>query len=60
LALLTQQVLDWMRETRARRVKIYGTLMSLRATPMHPDYLSALNSIDTIFDRSEDDKVRGA
>ncbi|MDE3186722.1 MAG: hypothetical protein KGM96_04260 [Acidobacteriota bacterium] len=34
--------------------------MSLRATPLHPDYVRALNSIDAIFDRRQDSRVRDA
>jgi hypothetical protein len=47
-----------MREKKSRRVQVYTTLMSLRAVPLHPDYVRALNSIDAIFDRRQDGKVR--
>ncbi len=32
--------------------------MSLRATPLHPEYVRAVNSIDTVFDRYNDKPVR--
>ena len=59
-ALLAQRALDWLREKQERRVKLYTTLMSVRATPLHPDHIRALNSIDAIFDRRGDYKVRDA
>lgn len=59
LALSTQRMLDWMRE-KTRRVNLYRTLMGLRATPLHPDHVQALNSIDAIFDQRGDQKVRDA
>src|SRR5580698_10772304 len=58
LALLAQRALDWLREKKNRRVQLYFTLMSLRAAPLHPDHVKALNSIDTIFDRDSDERIR--
>jgi hypothetical protein len=60
LALLTQRLLDWIREKKQRRVQLYLTVMSLRATWLHPDSVRALNSIDTIFDGESDSDVRKA
>ena len=60
LALFAQRTLDWMREKKNRRAQLYLTIMSLRATWLHPDSLRALNSIDTIFDRRRDKKIRDA
>jgi hypothetical protein len=60
LAILTQMFIQWMGEQKKRRVQIYQTLMALRAAPMHPDHIRALNSIDSIFDRRSDKKVRDA
>jgi hypothetical protein len=57
-ALATQRLLDRIREKKQRRVFVYTTLMSLRAQPLHPDYVRALNSIDAIFDRRRDKEVR--
>lgn len=58
LALATQRWLDWLREKKKHRVLIYTTLMSLRAQPLHPDHVRALNAIDAIFDRRQDHVVR--
>jgi hypothetical protein len=60
LALFAQRALDWLREKKNRRVQLYWTAMSYRATWLHPDSLKALNSIDVIFDRSSDKPVREA
>jgi hypothetical protein len=62
LAVFAQRMIDRLREKKERRVLCYKTLMSLRATPMHPDHVAALNSIDSIFDGggSNDVKVRNA
>jgi hypothetical protein len=62
LALFAQRLLDWFREKRDRRLKLYFTAMSYRspATWLHPESLRALNSIDTVFDESSDDPVRDA
>jgi Family of unknown function (DUF6680) len=34
--------------------------MALRSSPLHPDHVRALNSIDAIFDRRKDKNVREA
>jgi len=62
LALSAQRLLDGMRETKKRRADIYLTLMSLRATPLHPDHVKSLNTLDTVFSGrgAKDQKVRGA
>lgn len=62
LALTTQRLLDWIREKKQRRFGLYLTLMSLRATPLHPDHVKALNALDTVFDSGDkkDAKVRRA
>jgi hypothetical protein len=57
-ALAAQRLLDRIREKKQRRVLVYTTLMSLRAQPLHPDHVRALNSIDAIFDRHRDKEVR--
>ena len=59
-ALFAQRALDWMREKKKQRLAIYFTLMSTRATPLHPDHVRALNSIDTVFSRRSDQDVRAA
>ena len=62
LALSAQRLLDRMREKKNRRTGIYLTLMALRATPLHPDHVKALNSLDTVFDGrgAKDQKIRKA
>jgi len=60
LALFAQRGLDWLRERKKKRLDIYLTIMSLRATWIHPDSLKALNLIDTIFDRKGDKPIRDA
>jgi len=62
LALSAQRHLDQKREKKNRRTTIYLTLMSLRATPLHPDHVKALNSLDTVFDGrdAKHQKVRKA
>jgi len=59
-ALFAQRALDWMREKKKQRLGIYFTLMSTRATPLNPDHVRALNSIDTVFSRRSDKDVREA
>ncbi len=59
-ALFAQRVLDWMREKKQRRVQLYQIAMALRGTWLHPDSVRALNSIDTIFDKKKDQKIRDA
>ncbi len=60
LALFAQRLLDWMREKKERRVKVYLTLMSLRGVWLHPDSVRALNSIDTVFEKVSDKPARDA
>lgn len=62
LAVFAQRLIDRLREKKDRRVACYLTLMSLRASPLHPDHVRAVNSIDTIFDgnRGKDVRIREA
>ena len=63
LALGAQRVLDRLREKKKRRVDLYLTLMSTRASPLAPAHVQALNSIDVVFNRSwpwRDKTVRDA
>lgn len=48
-ALQMQRTLDEERETRNRKLGIYKTLMSNRATRLSPAYVQALNLIDIEF-----------
>ncbi len=49
IAVLTQ--LGWQRwkEKRDQKVWVFNALMSLRALPLSPDYVRALNHIDVVF-----------
>jgi hypothetical protein len=60
LALFAQRLLDWLRERRNRRVDLYLTAMAFRNTWLHQDSVRALNSINTIFDKRSDKRVRDA
>ena len=60
LALMAQRLLDYIRERRRVRLNIYLTLMSSRATPLNLVHLNALNSIDVVFNRKYDAKIREA
>jgi hypothetical protein len=60
LALFSQRVLDRLREKKERRVQLFLTLMRTRATPLAPDHVNALNSIDVVFDSDPDQKIREA
>jgi hypothetical protein len=61
-ALFAQRALDRFREKKNRRVQLYLTAMSLRATAtwLNFDSLKALNSIDTVFARRKDKPIRDA
>ena len=59
-ALFAQRALDLLREKKKRRVALYETAMAYRGMWLHPDSIRALNSIDAIFDRPSDSKVRNA
>jgi hypothetical protein len=58
LALFAQRALDWLRTKRAQRVQLYLTLMRTRATPVAPEHVNALNTIDVVFNGRRDRKVR--
>lgn len=60
LALFAQRALDWLREKKNRRVDLYLTAMSYRATWLNPESIKALNLIDTVFDKARDEPVRAA
>jgi len=58
LAIATQRLIDFLREKKDRRVKLFLTLMSSRATQLAPDHINALNSIDVVFSGKRDQTVR--
>ena len=49
LAVLSQLCWQRRKEKRDLKVWVFGTLMSLRAVPLAPDYIRALNYIDVVF-----------
>jgi hypothetical protein len=49
LALEMQRRLDEQREERNRKLWVFKTLMSFRATPLSPSFVQALNLIDVEF-----------
>jgi len=60
IALKVQRKADEARDAKGRRLNIFTTLMSNRATRLNPNFVQALNMIDIVFtDRSEAD-VRDA
>lgn len=60
LALFAQRALDSIREEKRRRANVYLTLMATRATPVAPEHLRSLNSIDIVFNGRRDQSVRDA
>lgn len=57
LALLTQRVLDRIREKKKQRVGLYLALMSTRAQPLSAEHVRALNAIDVVFNRKRRDQA---
>ncbi|MCG9761915.1 hypothetical protein L1D50_22975 [Pseudoalteromonas sp. Isolate6] len=49
LAVQAQKYLESLKENRARKLKIFHTLMSTRATRVAPEHVAALNMIDIEF-----------
>jgi len=60
LALFAQRLLDWLRERRNQRIRLFLTLMSTRASILAPAHVQALNSIDIVFNRRGDAAIREA
>lgn len=60
LALFAQRALDFLREKKKQRIRLYFTAMALRGFWLHQDSVRALNSIDTVFDKKKDKPVRDA
>lgn len=49
LAVQAQKYIETIKESRNRKLRIFHTLMSTRATRLAPDHVSALNMIDIEF-----------
>ena len=49
LAIQIQKILDNLREKKKRRITIFKTLMSTRATRLNKEHVEALNMIDIEF-----------
>lgn len=60
LALFSQRLLDGLREKKQRRVNLYLTIMSLRATFANAEAVKAHNSIDVVFGDRKDKPIRDA
>ncbi len=62
LALQVQRKLDREREARNRKLWVFKTLMSFRATALEPSFVQALNLIDVEFneDNEKEKAVRNA
>jgi hypothetical protein len=62
VALRLQRQRDTMERRRDRKMHVFRTLMTNRATPMSPPFVEALNSIDLEFDSTHqrDKSVRRA
>lgn len=62
LALWMQRILDQYREVRNRKLWVFRTLMTFRATPLNPNFVQALNVIEVDFSSSStmDKEVRKA
>lgn len=60
LALFAQRALDSLRETRKRRVGLFFTLLTTRASPLAQAHVQALNSIDVVFIKDKDRPIREA
>jgi hypothetical protein len=49
LAVVTQLVWQKMRLKRDQKLWVFSTMMSLRAVPLNPDFIKAVNFIDVVF-----------
>ena len=49
LAIQTQKYIENSREKKARKMKIFRTLMATRGNPLSPQHVEALNMIDIEF-----------
>lgn len=58
-AVQIEKYLEGRREKTRRRMDVFRTLMVNRATPLAPDNVAALNSIDLIFEGDKFKTVRG-
>jgi len=56
IALELQRRLDTGREARNRKLWIFKTLMSFRATPLSPQFVQALNLIDVEFESKKENE----
>ncbi|HXJ93075.1 MAG TPA: DUF6680 family protein [Terriglobia bacterium] len=60
IALQLQKHLDTRREARNRKLTVFKTLMTYRATTLSPYFVQALNLIDVEFDAKSEKPVRDA
>jgi hypothetical protein len=60
VALQLQTMLDKSRTTRSRKLSVFKTLMTYRATTLAPHFVEALNVIDVEFTADSEKPVRDA
>ncbi len=53
-AVQVQKIIEKLKDNRARKMKIFSTLMSTRATPLSPYHVEALNRIDIEYYKNKD------
>ncbi len=53
LAIQVQKIIENIKETRARKMRIFKALMATRATPLYPIHVESLNMIDIEFYRNK-------
>ena len=58
IAIQISRYIDDSRDHRSRRIQIYRTLMSTRASSLSPSHVESLNSIDLEFTNKSDKAVK--
>ncbi len=53
LAVQIQKFIETKKELKERKMKIFRTLMSTRATPISPLHVEALNTIDIVYNKDK-------
>jgi uncharacterized protein DUF6680 len=57
LAVITQFIWQHRKQKHDAKIWVFSTLMSLRGSPLNPDFIKAANSIDVVFYKNQ--KIRG-
>jgi hypothetical protein len=53
LAVVTQLVWQRTISKRDQKLNVFGTMMSLRGTPLHPDFIKVANFIDVLYYKNQ-------